>query len=62
MVLDDKGDTCNVYLYLMHAYRQLYSMIRDPKTDNILEHTVTEEVATGKAAESNQNGGLRADK
>jgi hypothetical protein len=37
-------------------------MIRDPKPNNPLERSVTEEVATGKAAERGQNGGLRADK
>lgn len=37
-------------------------MIRDPKLGTSLERSVTEEVATGKAAEQGQMGGLRADK
>lgn len=37
-------------------------MIRDPKGSVNLEHSVAEEVATGKAAERGENGGLRADK
>jgi hypothetical protein len=37
-------------------------MIRDPKIDAVLEHSVAEEVETGKDAEQGQEGGLRADK
>jgi hypothetical protein len=37
-------------------------MIRDPKGPVNLETSVSEEVATGQAAEQGFNGGLRADK
>jgi hypothetical protein len=37
-------------------------MIRDPRVNSVLEHSVAEEVETGKAAERGQDGGLRADK
>ena len=40
----------------------MYSMIRDPKGAVNLESSVSEEVATGEAAERGFNGGLRADK
>ena len=61
MTLDDGGDVCNVFPFLGTLTWQLYSMIRDPRIEH-LERTVTEEVATGKAAEQDQNGGLQADK
>jgi len=37
-------------------------MVRDPKGSVNLEHSVAEEVTTGKAAERGTDGGLRADK
>jgi hypothetical protein len=37
-------------------------MIRDPKVNTVLERSISEEVATGMAAEQGLNGGLRADK
>ena len=37
-------------------------MIRDPTINSVVEHSVAEEVETGKNAEQSQNGGLRADK
>lgn len=53
-------------VYSSHGFKtdvQLYSMIRHPKVDSSdLEHTITEEVRTGKAVEQGQNGGLQVDK
>jgi hypothetical protein len=37
-------------------------MIRDSTINSVLEHSVAEEVETGKHAEQGQDGGLRADK
>lgn len=37
-------------------------MIRDPKINSVLEHSVADEVETGKDAERGQDGGLQADK
>ena len=50
MTLNHDGDTCNVF------------MIRDPKGAVNLESSVSEEVATGEAAERGFNGGVRANK
>jgi hypothetical protein len=50
------------HLTASRANGELYSMIRDPKPGPIVEHSVMEEVETGKKAEQGQNGGLRADK